>query len=175
MDENATHELEFFSSELDEDAIEALHLAAMYTDGTFGSVEDYAVAPQVHWSEADHAAALRSAESIYGTDPGVTIELVWPPERATLWSPGYIGVSDEYVCRRHVQQPESSEIEDCEDCAAEVRFVIESKAVWKFTTEVLEVDGECVDAHFEVCEIEQDPRDLQVQEDRSSYLWRMSS
>lgn len=133
------------------------------------AIEDAAVVPLVHWTEADKKAALERAVGIYDLEPGQWLDLEWPP-MAHLWDPGIVYTTELEPCQAHVEQ----DADDCAECDASVHEVVEQMAQWKWTTTLriheiaFDREGrECAseiycDQAFEVAIIEQDPRDVMI-------------
>jgi hypothetical protein len=136
-------------------------------------IEDVALAPKVHWTEAGKKAALERAVDTYGLEPGQWIELEWPPT-AHLWDPGDVYITEFEQCPAHADEDREEITDDCPDCQGSVREVVETMAHWKWTTTLriheIEFDHEgresdqevYTDQAHEVAVTEQDPRELMV-------------
>ena len=145
--------------------LERLGNPAYYT----GVIEDVAVAPSVHWTEADKKAALERAVGVYDLEPGQWLELEWPPV-PHLWDPGIVYTTELEQCATHIEQAN----DDCPECDASLQEVVEQMAQWKWTTTfriheiTFDHDGReyssevYSDQAFEVAMIEQDPRDIVI-------------
>jgi hypothetical protein len=130
-------------------------------------IEAVALAPDVKWTEADKKAALERAIATYGLEPGQWIDLEWPPV-AHLWSLGNVYTTEFQPCTAHAE----ADVDNCPDCQASVREVVEEMAQWKWTTafrvqeitfdhEGRESDREVyTDQAHEVAITEQDPREI---------------
>lgn len=145
-------------------------------------VEDVAIPPAVPWSAADEVAAIESAISTYGIEPGQWFEVEWPPE-AHLWSPGYGYQTEWEPCEQHFDDDNAEQTQGCPDCDASVTVQIESPAEWKFTTELRiyglafdsagnETEREVMDEPgFEVRTLAQDPRYIVLGGPGRDILW----
>lgn len=136
-------------------------------------IEDVALAPKVAWTDADKKAASERAIESCGLEPGQWIDMEWPP-RASLWSEGNVYVTDFEQCPAHADEDNEQVTNDCPDCQASAREVVEDMAQWKWTTTLWireigfdrdgrEYDTEVyIDQAFEVATTEQDPRDIRI-------------
>ena len=132
-------------------------------------IEEVALAPKVHWTEAGKKAVLERAIDTYELEPGQWIDLEWPPT-AHLWSLGNVYTTDFEPCPAY---PDKSN-DDCPDCEDSAREVVEDMAQWKWTTTLViyeiafdhegrESDREIhTDQVHEVAITEQDLRDIMI-------------
>ncbi|WP_146100678.1 hypothetical protein [Nocardia nova] len=140
-------------------------------------VEELALPPDVAWTAADKKAAMESWIDVFGLEPGHWIDLDWPPE-ANLWSLGHLYRTEFEPCEAHAEayddvDGDESYFEDCADCS-QVEVIVEEMAQWKWSTSVklmrldFSSDGEEFDRQvdrdgcFEICTVEQDPRDIVI-------------
>ncbi|MFF7944755.1 hypothetical protein ACFZC5_34090 [Nocardia gamkensis] len=140
-------------------------------------IEDLALPPDVSWTDADKKAAMESWIDAFGLEPGHWIELDWPPE-ANLWSLGHLYRTEFEPCEAHAEayddvDGDESYFEDCADCS-QVEVIVEEMAQWTWSTSVnlmklyFSSEGEELDRRvyrdgsFEICTMEQDPRDIVI-------------
>lgn len=131
--------------------------------------EDGAVPPAVRWSAADKAAALDEMISRVGLEPGQYVDIEWPPE-ANLWSTGHVYQTPWEPCTAHEDEPDAGATDNCGECEASVRTVVEEPAEWRFSTAATVYrlsfgdDGEIEwiedysETHVDIRSLTQDPR-----------------
>jgi hypothetical protein len=141
-------------------------------------IEDVALAPKVVWTDADQKEGLEKAIGIYDLEPGQWMEVEWPPV-AHLWDPGIVYTTEFEPCAAHLEE----ESDDCSDCDASVREVVDQMAQWKWTTTLwiheitFDQDGREYDSEiyrdqaFEVAITEQDPRDIVIGPPGAGWRW----
>ncbi|MCP2289349.1 hypothetical protein [Nocardia amikacinitolerans] len=150
----------------------------------FDPIEDVALEPIVHWTEADKKAALEKAVE-GGLEPGEWIDLDWPPQ-GFLYSEGYTYQTEFSPCLAHEdaygESGDETSFENCEDCR-QSETVVEENAKWRFTTTMwlYEVDFDengderipqgYAENGFEVRVIEQDPRDIMIGPPGAGRYW----
>ncbi|MBN3453336.1 hypothetical protein [Mycolicibacterium sp.] len=136
----------------------------------FDPIEEVALPPQMHWTDADKKVALDEAVRIYGIEPGQWFDLEWPPV-AHLWDPSHVYQSAFEPCEAHVEDDGD---DDCAGCQDSVRDAVEDMAQWKWTTTLriheISYDGEgqefstptYVEQGYEVAATQQDPRQILI-------------
>jgi len=149
-------------------------------------IDGVALPSHVHWTEADKKEALEKAVRIYDLEPGPWIELEWPPT-PYLWDSGHVYTTDFEPCEVHAgpywASDDTSICDDCPDCQASIREVIERMAQWKWIASLrmneigFDRDGNEYDTEvygdnaFEVGIIEQDPRNLMIGPPGEGRFW----
>lgn len=136
-------------------------------------IEDVAIPPDVSWNAADLVTALESVIATYGIEAGQWYEVDWPPE-VYLSNAGHVYQTEWEPCAAHFEDDDSAEAEQCLDCEASVRTVVEQPAEWSFTTKIrtlalaFDDDGRLTEAEvwtesgIEIRSLTQDPRCIEV-------------
>lgn len=151
----------------DDEHFDVEYRGAAGSDGRSGPIEDYALPPEVPWTDADKKAAQDKYIALHGLARGEWVDMEWPPE-PSLWREGGCYLTDGEPCAAHL---EDGEPDDCADCQDSVTEEVDVMAEWHWTTTVrtyeigFSADGaeqqdEYVDHGYLVATVEQDPRDV---------------